>query len=223
MKKTVPFLASWLISALLLPGSGLAADSQSPPLQLLRPQASGPNTVPDQLPAALHDIHGPIGIPEPAPYLLYGLIGLLALALLAGLFWWRSRSRNSPLPQIPPAMVARDALLQARELMEEEHSLSYMTRVSEILRRYIEARFGIKSTRRTTREFFNHLTGEAPAPWSGESCTGLLRHCLERCDMAKFAHQSATVDHLRDLEESVLAFINESEKDQTTTAPGGGS
>ena len=164
MKFPIHLLAAVLMSILFLPGLAAAGDPQlSPPLQLLQPrQSPGQTAQPPAAPTTLHDIHGPIALPEPVPYLLYSLIGLAALVLLFLLYWWLVKRKKPAAPAIPPGMRARDELMRARELMTPEQALRYMERISEILRRYLEARFALRTTRQTTREFFQSLAGEVP-------------------------------------------------------------
>lgn len=198
----------------VLSGIAAAEDTQlaSPPLQLLQPQQSPGQTVQQPAaPTALHDIHGPIDLPEPVPYLLYSLIGLTALVLLFMVYWWFFKRRKPLPPPIPPGMRARDELMRAREFMNSEQALRYMERISEILRSYLEARFTLHTTRQTTREFFQSLAGEIPDHLGLAGFNTELKTCLERCDLAKFAHQPAAPEHMQEMENSVLRFVNQTE------------
>ncbi len=98
--------------------------------------------------------------------------------------------------------------------MIESASLQYAEKISEILRRYIEMRFHILFTRQTTGEFFQKLMKDKKI-----SSTPLLAHadklkdCLERCDMAKFAHSSPAPLDMEQMESSVRSFVS------TTASP----
>ena len=85
-----------------------------------------------------------------------------------------------------------------------------MEQASEILRRYIESRFAIRSTRQTTREFLAGLndTGQHNplAPYRPE-----LRACLEQADMAKFAHLVPDSGIVAQMERAVTDFVNKTE------------
>lgn len=213
MRFPVYLPAVFFMLFLFLPGGAAAGEPQlSPPLQLLQPrQSPGQTAQQPAAPATLHDIHGPIALPEPVPYLLYSLIGLAALVLLLGLYWWLVKRKKPATPSIPPGMRARDELMRARELMTPQQALIYMERISEILRRYLEARFALHTTRQTTREFFQSLAGEVPDSLALSGFNTELKTCLERCDLAKFAHQPAAVSHLQEMENSVLNFVNQTE------------
>lgn len=205
-----------------LPGIAAADDKQPPSLQLLQQQQATGQQGQVAIPTELHDIHGPIDVPEPIPYLLYGLIGLAALVLLAVLYWWFFHRQKPGLPPIPPGVAARDELMRAREMMNPEMALGYMARISEILRRYLETRFGLPTTRQTTREFFRNMPGTAQKVPELAGFNGELKTCLERCDMAKFAHQPASANHLQEMENSVLNFINQTEQPAPENPKGGG-
>ncbi|WP_163335962.1 hypothetical protein [Desulfopila sp. IMCC35008] len=178
--------------------------SQTAPLQLVKPPGQTADTT---TPATLHDIHPPVDLPEPVPYILYGSIVLALLVALGLLLFWLQKKRTKPAPVIPPGILARSELMEARSLITDSTTLNYMSRVSDILRHYIEARFNLNPTRQTTREFFNSRAiteQESPlTPYRGE-----LKQCLESCDLAKYAHRGAQVSQLQQMEETILGFIN---------------
>jgi hypothetical protein len=205
----------------VFPALLMADDAGQQPLKLLQPgQTPGQTTVPDALPQSLHDIYGPVLLPDPVPYLLYGSIALVMLALLLSAYWWFYKRPKPAAPPIPPGIMARDELMRARELMNPEQTLHYMERVSDILRRYLESRFHLYTTRQTTREFFQSLTTRIHENDALSGCSLELKNCLERCDMAKFAHQPSSIDHLQEMENSVLSFVNQTEQPAQSDTPG---
>jgi hypothetical protein len=166
---------------------------------------------------ALHDIHGPLPTSEYPPYLVEAAIALLVLLLLALLFFFLKRRKKPQPPAVPPWDKALMELDQARQLMSSGQSLLYMDQAGQILRRYIELRFTIRSTRQTTREFFARLNDSVHSPLIEYQRE--LRACLEQADMAKFAHLLADEGHMQQMEEAVRAFINRTRPE--TAAPGG--
>ncbi len=90
-----------------------------------------------------------------------------------------SRWRRKPLP-IPPLEWALAALadLEGRGVPDME----IVERAAEILREFIERRYGIPATKLTTSE----LLSTATKPWSIEQ-TDALGTILDGCDRAKFA------------------------------------
>ena len=89
----------------------------------------------------------------------------------------------------------------------------YMDRASQILRDYIEQRFAIKTTRKTTREFLYSLGGRTGSELNNYKAE--LQSCLEQADMAKFAHQVQDERNLLVMEQAVSTFVH-------STRPGRG-
>lgn len=196
-----------------LAGSALAEDAPSPGLQL-RPQQQAPSQSLPQPAAApeLHDIRGPLELPTPTPYALYLAIGAVLLAIAGVVWWWLRRRRPAPVTAIPPAVLARDGLMRARELMTPEQALAYMAQVSAILRSYLELRFNLAATSQTTREFFQTLPRRMTELPVLDRYRDELQRCLEQCDLAKFAHRPAAMDDMQQVERSLLDFINGTEE-----------
>lgn len=102
--------------------------------------------------------------------------------------------------------------------MNSEQALLYMDRISSILRSYLEARFALKTTRQTTREFFVSLARELSDNHDLATYNIELKSCLERCDLAKFAHQPAALEDLQEMEDSVLYLVNQTEPPEVMEA-----
>ena len=199
MKRSAIFLSQPLL--LLGVSAVLAGAASEEPLTL----QNGPMQQATKQNEILHDIHGPLPMAGYPPYLMEAAIALLILLLL-GLFFFilKRRKKPQPLPVSPwdAALLELDA---ARQLMHGGQSLLYMDQAGQILRRYIEGRFAIGSTRQTTREFFTGLekTGNARLlEYRTE-----LRACLEQADMAKFAHLAADLTIMEQMEAAVRTFI----------------
>ena len=197
----------------MVPICSLAASNEAP-LTLLNPPKSSAKTVQNQtipnVPEQLHDIHGPVLLTERPPYLLIAGALFFAFLLAAAIFWFlKKRTKPTP-PPVPPWEKALLDLADAKRLLNPERGLQYMDRVSQILRRYIESRFTIQSTRQTTREFLQGLTGiggNSPL----QTYKTELRGCLEQADMAKFAHHIPEIKNLEMMEDAVTSFIKKTE------------
>lgn len=174
------------------------------------------------VPQSLHDIQGPIQLPDTPPYLLYAGIVLALAGVLAALYWWFCRRTKSAPPPIPPGTIAKEQLLGARAMMNSSQALIYLERISEILRLYIESRFQIRSTTKTTREFLTCLHLELPTGNQLVRFEPELQQCLEQCDLAKFAHQAATSENMQAMEDAIIRFIDQTTDEiQDTTREGG--
>lgn len=164
----------------------------------------------NQAPLQLRDIHPPIAIPQEPNYLLI-IAALLGLILAIGLIFWfvRNRKKSQVLPLAHETAMAE--LMRARQIMDIDKSLQYATEVSNILRRYVEERFRIRTTRQTSSEFFSWLTSEGSGRgrlFSEEHCMA-LKECLTRCDMAKFARLNPGIRDMEKMESAVSDFVQD--------------
>ncbi len=193
---------------------GICAES-NPPLQLVAPaipsdpqqgQAAPMTQGQPQGAVTLHDIRGPVELPDSSRMLLWLLIGL-AVMIIVGLFiyFWKRRKKVEKPPS--PHDVALAELARLRSMMNPQQALLYAAQLAEVLRRYVEARFHIHSTRQTTREFFLGLAGNLQAGHSMEEHHDRLKECLEQCDMAKFAHCIPDQPEMESMEQAVRGFI----------------
>ncbi len=169
-------------------------------------------------PLQLRDIHPPIALPQEPNYLLI-TAALLGLFLAIGLLFWFVRNRKKA-PVVPLAHeTALAELMRVRRIMDIDKSLQYATEVSNILRRYVEERFRIRTTRQTSSEFFSWLTSDGSGRgrlFSEEHCTA-LKECLTRCDMAKFARLNPGISDMEKMESAVSDFVED-----TRSQPQGG-
>lgn len=156
---------------------------------------------------ALYDIYGVVPTKEPIPYLYIALGVLLLLALAALIYWLYKRKKKVAVqPVTPPWDKALIDLKEARSLFGKGEGRDYMSRASQILRRYVEERFAIKSTRQTTREFLGSLK-HAENPEINDYRLE-LQQCLEQADMAKFAHKVQDEESLVVMEHAVTTFVH---------------
>ena len=120
------------------------------------------------------------------------VILLVALALLIGAaawIWYKKRSLvESLLPQkkiIPPYEMAMQQLSRLKEekLCENSREKEYYTRLTEILRIYLDRRFGINAMEMTSTQIMAQLkANEATKP-----SVSLMKQILEMADFVKFA------------------------------------
>ncbi len=160
------------------------------------------------------DVRPPIEIPKKTNYLLISILAILGLLLLVFLILLLRKVLKKD-PVIPaPGEVALAELQEAHPLRERGEALQYAQSLSDIVRRYIEAQFHIQFTRQTTREFLHKLASE-----TGDSAQllgphrDMLQDCMEKCDMAKYAHSAMEDSGMKDMEDSVHRFIS------TTSSP----
>jgi LPXTG-motif cell wall-anchored protein len=155
----------------------------------------------------LRDIHPPLLLPEAPDYTML-IAGILFFLLLLGVALWFFRFRKKKVI-FPSAYETALANLQsARSLMNVEQAQQYAVEVSTILRRYIEQRFNIRTSRQTTKEFFTNLmVSPRQTTELFGAHTKSLHECLDQCDLAKFARCSPDQNSMEKMETAVKDFI----------------
>ncbi|HKX60950.1 MAG TPA: hypothetical protein VJS65_03885, partial [Verrucomicrobiae bacterium] len=92
----------------------------------------------------------------------------------------------------------------------------FCTAVSNTLRLYLEERFHLHAPERTTEEFLVELQGSAALnPEQKRS----LQSFLQSCDLVKFARLEPTESALRDLHDSALRLVDETQFDALHAPP----
>jgi hypothetical protein len=82
----------------------------------------------------------------------------------------------------------------AENLLTKGEIKFFHLRISDILRRYIENRFGLKAPERTTEEFLVELSqSETTANVLLRSHKNLLTDFLTQCDLVKFAKHEPSI------------------------------
>ncbi len=152
----------------------------------------------------IRDIRGPVSIAVSVIRLV--LWGLLLVALVVAALWalrrWRASRRGEQAAKPgPPPRPAHELALEALQRVESSPMLErgqvkeYHIEVSDILRRYVEARFRVPALEMTTGEV---LGGLAKTGVGAEFRSGLQR-LLDQCDMVKFAKVRPSVAASHDI------------------------
>jgi hypothetical protein len=157
-------------------------------------------------------IRGPLGIPLSV---IYVLPWILLLVLLGGLGYWLwarrrpvevSPRRSVVIPRFPheDAYEALDRL-EASDLLERGEVKEYHILASEIIRTYVEDRFGVYALEMTTGEVVEGLRG-TDLPEDDVEAFGVF---ASRCDLVKFARLRPTPEACRDILEAARAFVDQ--------------
>jgi len=166
-------------------------------------------------PAQFADIKGPLDIRSPGAWIRIALLLLAAGGVLAALWWWwRRRPEPSQGPGESPSDRARKRLTAALDLRHDPER--FATRVSEIVRLYLEERFGLHAPDRTTEEFLAELKTSV-ALESGHKA--LLGDFLTNCDLAKFARAEPGPAELDGLHEAAMRLVEETAPRVMTPPP----
>jgi uncharacterized protein DUF4381 len=161
----------------------------------------------------IRDIRGP-KLLLPA-WILPAVIAGVAILVLAVYFFWRWR-RNRRARILLPYEIALQRLEEIRTLMQPARAREFSTAVSDIVRSYIEQRFAIGVTRRTTEEFLRDLLEAANSPLARHQ--SLLGEFLQQCDLVKFAGIALNVQNMEALSQSARAFVLATAKPEEVSA-----
>jgi hypothetical protein len=177
--------------------------------------------------AGPEDLHDITGI-EPAPPAPPGWhwsgrktaaigLGILLLGSLAGLGWTVLRRNGRRSPPLPPERWALGELdrIDGLALPAAGAFESYHTLLSDVVRRYLELRYGFPASEQTSAEILHTLTASDAV---AEPQRALLRDLLARCDLAKFAGLGGSADECRATTDGARVFIAETSAPATRTS-----
>ena len=142
-----------------------------------------------------HDIKGQIRYPVTFKEILPWILGGLVLAGLIALAVWlviRYRMRHNPeyIKKDPPHIIALRELDKYRgnKMWVPEKQKAFYSGITDTLREYIAARYGIGAMEMTTAEIFKDMKQtDAPADLLEE-----MKDLFERADFVKFAKFTAS-------------------------------
>ncbi len=172
----------------------------------------------------IRDIKPTMGAPlkfgEIGGYLGWGLLVLMAIALIV----WRivSLSRNltmfgKPKAVDPPHVAAIKALeiLHNQKLWQNNKHKQYYTRLTDILREYLNGRYGIPAMEMTTDETLEELVRwEIP-----DSHFANLRDILSTADLVKFAKFVPAEDENETAYTHAYYFVENTKPTEIETTP----
>lgn len=168
----------------------------------------------------LTDIRGikpPVDIPDPWLWLwvlLSGLAAAILVLVIVGLFR-RKKARVVEEVVIPPHVRAKQRLAEALRLIGDPNQ--FCTEVSQTLRLYLEERFTLRAPERTTEEFLVELQNSKQLTIDQKLS---LSEFLQSCDLVKFARHEPTESNLRQLHDSALRLVDETQFEPiNNTAP----
>ena len=178
------------------------------PLSLLKPSKKGGvdtlvfktqtmdvRTMPvDTTTYKIHDIKGQIKYPFKLSELIPYVAAIWALAILGILLWAlltrKKKSREEAARKDPPHLVALRKLdrLRGNKYWAPDKQKFYYSGITDALREYISARFGIDAMEMTTAEIFKEIKREdIPADMFAE-----MKTLFETADFVKFAKAFAS-------------------------------
>jgi hypothetical protein len=169
--------------------------------------------------ASTNDIRGikpPVDVPDPLAWLWWtlGVLAVVAAALTIWLVLRKKALAPKPLVIIPPHVRAKEKLAEALRFISDPKL--FCTMVSDTARMYLEERFNLRAPERTTDEFLIELRSSHHLTRDQKQSLGAF---LESCDLVKFARFEPTEQALRELHDSALRLIDETQYEPVTTQP----
>jgi hypothetical protein len=201
-------LAGVLLGTLI---SGVQAFAQTPGTVAPAPAAAvGSSTSSSDI----RDIRGPEPIPSP----WFWAMGLAGGALVAagGYGAYRWIRRRKVIATKLPHEIALERLRQARALMRPETVRDFSIAVSDIVRGYIEERFRVMATHRTTEEFLRDLLDPSNPLLTAHRTS--LAEFLNHCDLVKFGGWRLSAQNMESMYQAARSFVLITGKPGLTTA-----
>jgi hypothetical protein len=157
---------------------------------------------------ALRDIKPPLVIPSGWAWVLWvlGALALAALLFWAWRYWQKRRAQAAVIPVIPAHIRAKQKLQEALALIGQPREFCIL--VSDTIRTYLEERFEFHAPERTTEEFLHELRETHLLTRDQKDSLGEF---LQQCDLVKFAKYEPGEPKLRDLHNSALRLVEETE------------
>ena len=153
----------------------------------------------------IRDIRGPKEMPE--SWVLPAALAAAIVAAVCAYVVWRKSHRGVRRPTPTLSELTLQRLDSTRPLMRPETARAFGIAASELIRDYIEKRFDVVATQRTTEEFLQALLQS-----SNETLVrhrSLLAEFLQQCDFVKFAGDSLAITDMESLFESARRFVLE--------------
>jgi hypothetical protein len=155
----------------------------------------------------IHDIRGPIPIPYwwIVPAVVVAALAVIGLGFLA----YRVVRRRIRARAKTAAEIAIERIERARALVGTGRAAEFSGALSDAVRDYIEARFGLRAAHKTTEEFLHDLLASEASPIAGHR--EALEEFLSGCDLAKFARFALSPEQMTAMVAAARRFVEESE------------
>ena len=153
----------------------------------------------------IRDIRGPKAVP--GPWVLPAVLAGAIVAALCAYVVWRRRHRGIRRRTLTLSERTLQRLDSTRRLMRPDTARAFGIAASELIRDYIEKRFNVVATQRTTEEFLQTLLQTSNDALARHHL--LLAAFLQQCDFVKFAGASLAVTDMESLFQSARRFVLE--------------
>ncbi len=155
----------------------------------------------------IKDIAGPVTFPSDYSRLII-IAGCVAVAACAFFIIWRRRDgKREAAPGLTAHEIAYMRLerLLSSDMLSDGRYKEFTTEISDILRHYIEDRFGLRAPERTTEEFLAEAGAGLPV---ASEYKEIISEFLIHCDLVKFAALEPSSDDVKRAFETCRDFID---------------
>jgi hypothetical protein len=152
----------------------------------------------------IRDIRGPKAV-TPGSWLVAAVVAGVLVAFCVAYILWRRRHRGPPPRNLTLTEQTLERLDATRPLMSPATAREFGIAASEVIRSYIEKRFAVIATQRTTEEFLQALLQSSNEALARHR--SLLAEFLQQCDFVKFAGTSLAVTDMESLFQSARSFV----------------
>jgi Domain of unknown function (DUF4381) len=153
----------------------------------------------------IRDIRGTKAVP--GSWVLPAMLAGAIVVALCTYVVWRRRHRGTHRRSLTLSEQALERLENTRPLMLPATAREFGIAASEVIRNYIEKRFDVIATQRTTEEFLQTLLQSSNETLARHR--SLLEEFLHQCDFVKFAGASLAVTDMESLFRSARGFVLE--------------
>ncbi len=167
--------------------------------------------------AKLRDISPPVALPEARRGTAMVWLAVVLLGFVAGGVVWfvlirRRRKRVPPEKRIPAHVLAFEELRRLREmdLVGRGRIKEFYIAVCDVMRLYIERRFGIHAPEQTTEEFLEAVSRDHVFDTSTRNT---LKEFLSHCDMVKFAKYRPETGEIQKTFDITRDFIEQTKEE----------
>lgn len=191
-------------------------------LRVLRPDVTPPDST-DIIFDIVPPRKAPVTFAEILPWIIIAVVAAALLYLLAR-FLPRNPLRRFVRPAPPPEPAHIIALrelsvLRSQELWQKGEVKEYYSRLSDILRRYLDNRYGISSPELTTDETIRMLQKASVTTGAQMS---IIKEILSLSDMVKFAKYVPDSSLHEKCYEDALKFVEETRERENTAGEAAG-
>ena len=168
----------------------------------------------------------PLTLKEVTPYIMgITLVGALLFLLLYGI---KRKKKNLPFfvkpskPAEPPHVIALRELDRIREekLWQKDKIKAFYSEITDVLRNYMEGRFGIPAMEQTTGEIMTSFQSDRSL--ISEKSLNYLHQILPMADLVKFAKYKRLPDDHQMALANAYFFVNDTKNEVPGTQVNGG-